>query len=331
MSLHLVGISGGRVWHTIRSAGAPWAPWDDVLNSTGPLSFPPSDISCGFAGGALHVCVAGGGGRLSHTIRSGPGAWQPWGDAELAAFSRVSGIESVDSVGIGGDLHVCVDGFIDGRPLRTLPAVWRGVRISAPPSWVPGAEITNRYSPILDFACASVDGGQLHTLVRCTDGEGTQVLMHNIRFPNGDQQSAGDQDVFRLFPNVAALRSTQSVAAAGIGPALHVVASDGNELFHTIRLNDAAWQPTFGRVRPAVDPAFRGPLSFPACANDGGNLHICAISAGAVMHTIRLSNPAAFRNPEAGPTVGFGDVLSTVPPGPAVLLRAFTKIACAGE
>lgn len=329
MPLHVVGISGNRVWHTVRIARA-FAPWDDVFNSAGQLPFPPSDISCGFAGGALQVCVAGGEGRLFHTIRNARGSWQSWGNAEAAAFSVVSGITSVDSVGIGGGLHVCVEGSLQTR-LSAEPSVWRGVRISTPPSWFPSAEITGRYKPILDLACASVAVDQLHILVRCTDDTGTEVLMHNIRFRTGGQQPAGDQDVFRQFPNAAALRSTQTVAAAGIGPALHVVASDGTDLFHTIRLNDAAWQTTFGLVRPAVTPSFRGPLGFPSCANESGNLHICAISAGDIMHTIRLSSPAAWQNPETGPNVGFGSVLSAVPPGPAVPPRAFTRVACAGE
>ena len=304
-----------------------WDPWDPLLNAAGSLPSPPTRIACGVVSGALHVCVTTINGDLFHTIRFGPGSWQPWGDAGAQGFPGVLGIESVDCVGIGNQLHVCVRGQIAG----VQPAVFRSIRI--PTRWSTPAELTARYLVVSDVACGAVAGDQLHVLARCTSGS-RELLIHTIRFRTGLSQALGDQDVIQLFAGTAsALRQTNSVAAAGIGEQLHVIASDGTELFHTIRLNDVAWQPTFGLVRPAVGDGFAGRLDIPACANEGGNLHVCAISAGTIMHTIRISNPAAWRNPETVLTGSFGNVLAAVPSSATGSAPAatFSDIACAGE
>lgn len=335
MPVHLVGISGGRVWHTIRNPNA-WSPWDDISGSAGTPAGTPRSVAAGFVMGSLHVCLLTQSG-LFHTIRFGSGNWQPWGDASAAAFPQVSGINEVDCVGIGTGLHVCVSGIRRSGNIQTLPAMWHAIRTSnanpALDSWSGAAEITGRYRIIWDVACGNA-GGNLHALARVTDVNGSEQLMHTIRFPNGGLQPQGDQDVIGLFPaTTAALRSTRSAAAAGIGPALHVLASDGTELFHTIRLNDTSWQSTFGSVRGAVDPTFNSPLGLPSAASADGNLHVFAISAapGSIFHTIRLSTPPAWRNPETASGGMFGDVMNAVPAGAAgTPSRAFVDLAAAG-
>lgn len=337
MPLHLVGLSGGRIWHTIRrpNANVDWTPWEDVTSLV-PSALPgtPSRVACATVMDTLQVCVLTSAG-LFHTIQFTPTSWQAWGNAGVTAFPQVILLSNVDCAGTGEQLHVCIDGLLSSRQNQTLPAVWRSIRI--PTKWSAAAEVTNRYEPILNVACAQVtpapgERDELHVLARAVDITSADVLMHNIELPSGASQPAGDQDVFRLFPNAAALRLTRTVAAAGIGPELHVVASDGTELFHTIRLNNSAWQSTFGLVRPAVDPTFTAPLENPACANDGGNLHVCAISGGRIMHTIRISSPPEWRNPENATSGSFGDVLAAVPAGSGGVAPppTFDDIACAG-
>jgi hypothetical protein len=238
MPVHLVGISGGGIWHTIRNPSG-WDPWDDVLATAGSLAGSPSRVACGVVSGALHVCVDTQV-SLFHTIRFGRGSWQGWGDAGSVAFPGVLGAFNVDCVGIGNELHVCVEGFTVRGQLRTLPAAWHTIRISNPDpsrdSWTARKEVTGRYRTILDLACGKADGN-LHVLARCMDVAGVQRLMHTIRLPNGSLQPGGDADVFSLsqFSTTAStLRQTGAVAAAGIGPQLHVVASDGAEPYHTI-------------------------------------------------------------------------------------------------
>jgi hypothetical protein len=332
MPLHLVGISGNQLWHTIRRAGG-WDPWDQLLASAGPLPSSPMAIACGFAGGQLHVCVGLMGERLFHTIRFGAGNWQPWGDAtNIVAGVRFDG--NFDCVGMGNSLNVCIEGRrspLTGQP----PAVWWQARVSDPAGdfWTVGQNrLTNTYSGIESVTCANVAGNELHILARCWLLTGEQLLMHNIRFADGSEQASGDQDVFAQFPSNPPLLAPGNFSAAGIGPELHIVAAIGGNLFHTIRLNNLAWQATFGPVRPAVDPAFTGPLNRAACANVDGNLHVCATSAGRIVHTIRLSS-GVWRNPENAPVGRFGDVLANVPatPGGLAPQASFSDIHCAGE
>lgn len=343
MPLHLVGISNNGIWHTIRRPGG-WDPWENILASAGPLPSPSDDIACGFVNGQLHVCVSTHPAPqpgVFHTIRFARGNWQPWGDAGSLVFKQnlgngrimqIIGLGRVDCAGISNGLHLCIAGEkkLSQDPLNGPPTIWRSVR--TPNNWTAPNTVTAGYSLMWDIACAKVNSDQLHVLARCQNAGGSELLIHNIWFADGTQQELGDEDVFSQFANVNDLRNTQWVAGAGIEQALHVVVSDGNELFHTIRLNHAAWQPSFGLVRPAVDNAFTGPLSQPACANDGGNLHVCAISAGSIKHTIRLTNPSAWRNPENATTGSFGDVVDSVRPGSTGSpTKTFSAIACAGE
>jgi hypothetical protein len=176
----------------------------------------------------------------------------------------------------------------------------------------------------------------------CIGSTGGQLLIHNI-WVGSTPQPLGDQDVISHFPGeAAALRDNALVAAAGIGGALHVL-NGGGELRHTIRLNATTWQSTFGLVIPAVNATppsppppgvspFTRSFSYSACANDGGNLHVCAISDGSIFHTIRISDPAAWRNPEEGTFGFFGNVLNAVPAGSTGSPpRRFTDIACSGS
>ena len=330
MPVHLVGISAGRIWHTIRTGPAGWVAWDDVLAGAGPLSGTPSRVACGVAGGQLHVCVATSAG-LFHTIRFGAGSWQPWGDAGSAGFPGVLGITNVDCVGVGPELHVCVEGIQRSGQIQTLPAVWHSTRL--PGSWTAPTEVTARYRILWDLACGAASGN-VHVVARVQDVPGSELLVHTIRFPNGSLQPLGDQDVIPMYPaaTAAAVRATGTVAAAGNGVPLHLLASDGTEVLHTIRLDDTQWQDSFGPVRPAVDPAFPGPLALPAAAVADGNLHVFAISAGTVVHTIRLTTPPSWRNPETAAAGSFGDVVKTVASGSSGTPdRSFTDIAAAGE
>jgi hypothetical protein len=333
--MHLVGVSGGSIWHTIRDPLKGWDPWDEVTASAGPVVDPPREIACAFVAGVLHVCVTTAVGGLIHTIRFGKGNWQPWGDAGSVGFSTVLGLSLVGSASIGSGLVVCVDGFkrSSGTHTQSLPAVWRSDRTAA--GWSAPGSVTDAYLSISDIACASVSGSELHVLARCVDRiSSAELLIHTIWYPSGASQPLGDQDVIKNFPgsSMSSLKRTRTVAAAGIGQALHVVASDGIELFHTIRIDNTRWQGTFGLVRPSVDASFLAPLTGPACANDGGNLHVCAISNGAIFHTIRMSSPAGWRNPETSSKGGFGNVLGSVPPGPrGSPPQTFIDIGCCGS
>ena len=333
MPLHIVGISGGRVWRTTRiSEKGGWTPWNDIFAAgAGPLpvGHTLNEIGCALvddAGRRLHICVSSDNDGLFHTIELAPGAFQPWGDAAAVAFSNLQLDSRVDCAGMGNQLHVCVAGR--PRPGSLLPAVWRSIRI--PTGWSPPRAVSSNYLTITNVACAAVPNGsstELHVLSRVDTG-GQVELIHNIWLPTGNQQPLGDQD---MIPVVLGLSGRIfSMSATGFANALDVVVSDGINLFHT-RRTPTMWSALIN-LRAMIQPSFSGPLQVPACAIVGGNLHICATSNGSIMHAIRLAN-GTFHNPESSPGSVFGDVTGTVLTGAngSIPPPSFSQIACAGD
>ena len=102
--------------------------------------------------------------------------------------------------------------------------------------------------------------------------------------------------------------------------------ADGGELFHTVSGGGEA-SDLYGSVRTLVGDVFFGtsPLTLPACANGGGNLHVCAASGSRIMHTIRLPN-GQWRNPESDAASAWSDVTAAL----GGLGGAITDLACAG-
>ena len=340
MPLRLVGINrDGSVWLTTRrSETLPWDAWSNLTTEVGPITA-PSDVACAIVDGQLHICVLETG-ALWHTLETGPHAFTGWGAAHSVAFPGVSPGLNVDCAAVGGQLHVCLDGNLQSPALVGQPVVWRSIRNSTG-SWSPRKEVTNRFGAIRSIACASImptGAGarpQLEVLTRAqVRATGAEPLVHTTLFPTG--ASSGDVNITASIPPTSAksnFPSVRTIAAAGIGAELHIVLGRGNELFHTVFGSAGGAFELFGSVRGLVgDPSFRGtpvrPLTLPACANVGGNLHLCTVSAGRIFHTIRLPS-GLWHNPESN-TVGlFGDVTAAVAGGPST--PDFIGIACAGD
>jgi hypothetical protein len=337
MPLRVIGISGGRVWLTTRrSESLGWTPWTDLTTVVGPIAAPGA-VACAIVNGQLHVCVLEQQ-ALWHTVELGPNRFTGWGPAHAAGFPGVSLGLRVACAPFDAQLHVCLDGNRTTGELTGQPAVWRSIRNSTG-AWSPPREVTERAPAIVDVACASVKlpgqtRPQLEVLTRTQTAGSTHPLLRTTLLPSG--ASSGDVAVAATIPPAAAktdLPAIRAVAAAGIGADPHVLLAQGPsravpaELFHVI-LTGAGIE-LFGNLRALVgDAAFgRRPLTTPACANVGGNLHVCAISSGQIMHTIRLSS-GAWRNPESNSAGMFGNVTATVPGGPST---PFESIACAGD
>lgn len=343
MPLRLVGInSDGTVWLTRRrSETQPWDPWANLTSVIGPIGA-PTDVACAIVNGQLHICVLEPG-ALWHTLETGPGAFTGWGPAHSVAFSGVSTGDRVDCAAMGSQLHVCVEGAKRTGALVSNPVVWRSVR-NPSGAWSTPREVTLRYQAIRDVACATITPSgsgarpQLEILTRAAAPTGSQPLVHTTLLPTG--ASSGDVNVSasdRGASPVSSFPSVGTVAAAGIGSALHVVLGGGTDLFHTVFGSAGGTFELFGLVRALVgDPAFMGapfgvslpPLTLPASANVGGNLHVCAVSNGRIFHTIRLAS-GAWRNPESNTVGVFGDVTAAVAGGPSN--PNFVAIACAGD
>ena len=220
------------------------------------------------------------------------------------------------------------------------PAVFRSIRNSSG-AWSTRREVTSRYLAVGEVACASITPtgagarAQLEVLARAQTQTGSQPLVHTTLLPTG--ASSGDVNVSATIPPSATTTNfpaVRTIAAAGIGSELHIVLGQGNELFHTVFGSAGRAFELFGSVRGLVgDPVFTGqplprPLTLPACANVGGNLHVCAVSNGRIFHTIRLPS-GQWRNPESNTVGMFGDVTAAVAGGPSK--PDFIAIACAGD
>lgn len=73
-TLHVVGIVGGQLWHTIRHGDGSWQPqYDHVEPVAGNDPGSLSSLGCAAVGGELHV-VGTVNGNLWHTIRHDGGA-----------------------------------------------------------------------------------------------------------------------------------------------------------------------------------------------------------------------------------------------------------------
>jgi phosphatidylserine/phosphatidylglycerophosphate/cardiolipin synthase-like enzyme len=105
--LHVIGVGGGRLYHTIRYAGGGWQSSFGDLNSA--VSAAPSQFSavaCAGAGGDLHV-IGVADGRLHHTIRYASGGWQRFNNIHQVVTSGDPGQFTAVSCAVAGDnLHV---------------------------------------------------------------------------------------------------------------------------------------------------------------------------------------------------------------------------------
>jgi hypothetical protein len=189
--------------------------------------------------------------------------------------------------------------FIHHAIRSTSPSGW-----SQPFTWVDGGIETSE-NVFSDLACANVDGS-LHV---CALGSANE-LWHTIRL-------SASPGVWQSFHDVKKTQSNdpgyiRSIGVAGIGNRLHFCTQVNGNLFHTVRAPHR-WQAFFGDVTAVMGGAFGGALTNIACANVEDNLHICCVTtSGQIVHTIRISNPESWQNPEGSGQAVFGDVTAAV-------------------
>jgi hypothetical protein len=157
--LQVVGIVGGRLWHTIRNADGSWQPSFGLVESqehNNPGAF--SAISCAGVGNQLQV-VGIVGGQLWHTIRNADGSWQPsFGLVESQEHNNPGAFSAISCAGVGNQLHVV--GIVGGQ-------LWHTIR-NADGSWQPNfglVESQENDNPGVfgAISCAGV-GNQLQTI-----------------------------------------------------------------------------------------------------------------------------------------------------------------------
>ncbi|MGZ6692342.1 MAG: hypothetical protein ACXVHQ_33570 [Solirubrobacteraceae bacterium] len=105
--LHMIGIVGGQLWHTIRNADGSWEQdfglvEKEVHNDPGAFTA----ISCAGVGNRLHL-IGIVGGQLWHTIRNADGSWQPnFGLVENEVHDDPGAFTAISCAGVGSQLHM---------------------------------------------------------------------------------------------------------------------------------------------------------------------------------------------------------------------------------
>lgn len=320
--------------HTIRYQASPtspasWQAWGNIQFPNLPMNFSQSSIDCANIGNELHAVVSnflGGGGpagpNIYHTIRQfwkSPGTvpsinWTPWQPlAQAIKGEPQSYVEAprITCAGAGQELHVfAVDYSHELLHTRRLAngqwdeweANWSKAPISFP----------------IDVFDAAGAGADIHIIVE--GGRWTFDDFGNRNIPkiwhtvlsNGKWQDDWG-DVSDTVPGGAPANFLpSSVACAGVGSDLHVVAWDSysGDLWHTIRFGiNGSWT-SWGDVSLAIptdNPKSTIATNLPfhthsfklnfhsptiSCAGVGNDLHLVVVDqyTGYVWHTIRFAN-----------------------------------------
>lgn len=325
MALHVVGLSENReLFHTIRQNSTTWDPW--VRITTTPPSSPISIFDCATVYGQLHICAITDADSLIHTYRDVNGVWRTtWENIGVSAGLPNFEFRCVAVCGILGQLHICTSakrkptGTGTGTGTALSWPIFHAVRssLTSPHSFsqqfteiVDGLSVPEKV--FSDISCAHVDG----RLQMCALGLNDE-LWHTINFlsTTGTWQQFNDVRQVPGHGRNILSGGMNAVCCAGIGPSLHICAQVNQNLSHTIRINDRGWQREFGNVTAVMGNAYAGKITNIACANESNNLHICCCTNdGEILHTIRTTKPADWRNPETSPSTNrvFGDVTSSV-------------------
>jgi hypothetical protein len=319
VALHIVVASAvSGLWHTTRDSTG-WTRWAPLP----PVPAPIVRMSAATVGAELHVCaVTATTGALLHTFFAA-GAWQPlWGDVGDVAGLPTAKFEfhEVGLAGRGTTLQVCAT--MSQRPgIVVRPVVYAtrstggGAIWTSPFTEVNGGQFSGTATTFRDPTPTNV-GGTVHM---CNLGINDNRLWHTIQLgPPPNESWQPYNDVKPVLNNSPAQIGIVSIA--GVGPNLHVCGVSGGSVIHTIRMSSPpSWQnpegsqnPVWGDVTAAV-PGLSGTPNFIGCAAVDGNLHLCCLTTGReLFHTIRLSNPPSWRNPENATTPMWGNVGAVV-------------------
>ena len=266
----------------------------------------------------LHVVAIGTGGAAFHTIRSGPptAGWTAW--APLPTLPAA--VVRIDSAFLTGELHVCAE-----TTAGTLLHTFRDASGNWQPFWGDVGNAAGLPSATFEFQYIGLVGvgSTLHvctTARRRRSGGGLMPayvwpIFHATRsVGTGAAWTSTFTEVNPgQFPGSATVFT--EVSCANVANSVHMCALGffGNQLWHTIQLVPPpaeSWQP-YNDVKLVLtnNP---GPIGTVAVAGVGSNLHLCAISGGSIFHTIRMSAPPSWQNPEGSGSAVWGNVTSAV-------------------
>ena len=267
----------------------------------------------------LHVVAIGTGGGAFHTIRSGPPTpgWTTW----VSLPPLPAPVDRIDSALVAGELHVCA-----ATAAGTLLHTFRNTAGTWQSFWGDAGNAAGLPSATFEF--------------RYIGMAGVGTTLHVCSTANRRRAGGGLMPAF-VWPIFHATRSTgvgatwtspftevnpgqfpapstvfTEVSCANVAGTVHLCALGffGNELWHTIQLSPPpteSWQP-YNNVKLAHtnSPGSVGTVSVKGL---GSNLHVCVVSAGGIFHTIRMSVPPSWQNPEGSGSATWGNVTAEVP------------------
>jgi hypothetical protein len=242
--LHLVAVSGGTLFHTIRDALGGWFGFGNVNALLGSVG---THVSVGLADGhnRTHLCTATSAGGLFYTRRNSDGSWENWLNVKTATGSNPGSFTRVD----------CAARTFGGSPLGVLldemhlvgttsdGTMWHAVRTDNG-FWTPLGNVNAVTGSTAVFTDADVSftGDDLQVV-----GTGTNLQQHAIRFLNGSWTAFTSMGPYAGDPG-----DERHSSVVGLDDGLHVLAVTANGgMFNTLRQNSGAWVP-YANVKTAT-------------------------------------------------------------------------------
>ncbi|MDY0816237.1 trypsin-like serine protease [Kitasatospora purpeofusca] len=213
--------SGAGLSQTARLADGTWTPFQDiqVAGIGGVKAVAATGIDSN-----THVVVLGGDGHLHHTVRHLDGNWDYFGDLNTGV-TDLGGITQLAVSSIGADLHVVA--LADGQLFHSV----RG----ADANWTPFSPVFSATGPLNNItAVAAASSGPDLQLAVIANG-----VYHTARYENGNWSAWGSVD-----EAAGAIGPVTSLAMSRQGSDMNlVVVTNTGALYHTVRHQDASWQP----------------------------------------------------------------------------------------
>ncbi|MFJ1748315.1 trypsin-like serine protease [Streptomyces sp. NPDC088116] len=196
--LALIGLAGGRIYHTIQDPDEKWGKWGDVTAKLGTLGNATQVTTAQTSGGETQVGVVADN-KAYHAIRHTDGTWsESWGRVS----NLPTGLDSINGMafaGIGGDLQIALS-----SPTGDIKHAIR----ASNGSWSAFGNLSGKlgpHQPAVSVDAAAVNG-EFQTVIVTTDGR----IKHALRHTDGTWDAADEPTGYPGTPTMAAITGSTS-------------------------------------------------------------------------------------------------------------------------
>jgi hypothetical protein len=243
--LHVVAITGGDLYHTIRNDAGGWTDFGNVADQTSDVGNHNSVGLSRAKSGGTFLCTSTTAGNFYLAIRNSDGTWRDWDNVKTKTGTNPGTFTRVDcsahvSVQIGGPeqdtLHVV------GRV--TSGDIWHAIRFNND-TWTVLGNVNAHTGTSTDFldVAASVSGNELHVVGTANGGP----QLHAVRFSNSTWTGFGN-----IASHAGDPGSETDSSTVALDDGLHVlVRTAGGGLFNTLRRNSGTWS-SYSDVKAAT-------------------------------------------------------------------------------